>query len=374
MTRKLGRDPARRCLPLAEWPAPDRAIWEVALRLGDIFEPGGERVRHARGSNRAVEQGHGRWLGWLQHTGHWNAAAEPADLITPERVGAYLAALGCNSTATRLRRLVELSIMARLAAPDRDWRWIHQIASRVRQRHKPTRDKRPRLVGADDLVTLGHSLMREAAGTGLSPWRRPLLFRDGLAIALLAQRPLRRRNFAELRLGKHLQKRGNAWWMLIEGDETKTGVTIEMPWPADLTTALERYIAQWRPLLLDSRTTHARHLPGAGTALWVSAWGTAINPQALYDLVTRHTREAFGKAVNPHLFRDCVATSIAIEDPVHIGIASQILGHRSSSTTERYYNQARSIEAAHGWQATLDKLRQGGELGHGPSPTRRTTP
>jgi len=191
---------------------------------------------------------------------------------------------------------------------------------------------------------------------------------------LLAQRPLRRRNFVELRLGEQLQKRGKGWWILIEGDETKTGATIEVPWPANLTAALDTYLTQWRPLLLQSRTTHAPHLPGAGMALWVSSWGTAITPQALYDLVTGHTQRAFGKAVNPHLFRDCAATTIAIEDPVHIGIASEVLGHDGPRSTERHYNQARSIEAARSWQETLEKLRQGGELSHGRGPTRRTTP
>ena len=36
----------------------------------------------------------------------------------------------------------------------------------------------------------------------------------------------------------------------------------------------------------------------------------------------------------------------AIDDPGNIGIASRLLGHRRGSTTERYYNQARSVEAS----------------------------
>jgi integrase/recombinase XerD len=46
------------------------------------------------------------------------------------------------------------------------------------------------------------------------------------------------------------------------------------------------------------------------------------------------------------LFRDCAATSVAIHDPAHIGIASPLLGHRTETTTERFYNQARSVEAS----------------------------
>jgi integrase/recombinase XerD len=61
-------------------------------------------------------------------------------------------------------------------------------------------------------------------------------------------------------------------------------------------------------------------------------------------------------------FRDSAATSIAIDDPEHIGIASCLLGN-SSATTEKYYNQARAVEAARTMQNTLLALR------HGKTPT-----
>jgi hypothetical protein len=43
--------------------------------------------------------------------------------------------------------------------------------------------------------------------------------------------------------------------------------------------------------------------------------------------------------------RTCSATSIAIDDPRHVRIASRLPGHRAFSTTEKYYNQARGVEA-----------------------------
>jgi integrase len=45
----------------------------------------------------------------------------------------------------------------------------------------------------------------------------------------------------------------------------------------------------------------------------------------------------FGHIVNAHLFRDCVATSVATEDPDHVRISAQLLGHASFRTTERHY-------------------------------------
>jgi len=49
----------------------------------------------------------------------------------------------------------------------------------------------------------------------------------------------------------------------------------------------------------------------------------------------------------------------AIDDPAHIGIASRLLGHRSGSTTARYYNQARRVEASRLMQELLLARRNG---------------
>ena len=80
---------------------------------------------------------------------------------------------------------------------------------------------------------------------------------------------------------------------------------------------------------------------------------------AIATTIARRTATAFGRPINPHLFRDCAATSIAIDDPEHVRVASQILGHRSTATTERYYNQAQAIDAARRYQHFLVGLRNG---------------
>jgi integrase len=49
--------------------------------------------------------------------------------------------------------------------------------------------------------------------------------------------------------------------------------------------------------------------------------------------------------MNPHLFRDAAATTLAIHDPQHVRIAAPLLGHRTFATTERYYQQATAMEA-----------------------------
>jgi integrase/recombinase XerD len=270
----------------------------------------------------------------------------------------YLQALAAvNSTATQLRRLEELYIAATAMNPNGNWQWIRDLAARVRHRHQPVRDKRPRLVGIDDLEELGLSLMRRAEMDPGLPRRRALLYRNGLIIASLIARPLRLANFAGLRLDKHLIRRGKTWWLIVPKAETKTDSLIEMSWPETLVAQLETYLGTYRPALIARKSLYS-HTRQAGQALWVAASGAALNSQALYNLIVTHTRKAFGRSLSPHLFRDCAATGIAVEDPVHVRMGSPLLGHRDHATMERYYNQAGSVEAAQRWQRNLANLRR----------------
>ncbi len=83
-----------------------------------------------------------------------------------------------------------------------------------------------------------------------------------------------------------------------------------------------------------------------------------MGPKAAYNRITKVTKQAFGSPLNPHLFRDCAATSIAIEDPEHVRISASILGHASLATTEKYYNQARTLEAGRLYQKSVVTMRR----------------
>jgi integrase/recombinase XerD len=74
---------------------------------------------------------------------------------------------------------------------------------------------------------------------------------------------------------------------------------------------------------------------------------------AIYLRVCKRTRDAFGVAVNPHLFRDAAATTLAIADPGNVRVAAPLLGHRTFATTERYYQQAKSLQAHRQYIAAL---------------------
>ena len=244
--------------------------------------------------------------------------------------------------------------MAKVLDGGRDWRWIRRIESRVRARHVPARSKRDRLVGSADLLELGVQLM-EGAPALTTDRLRAMQFRDGLIIAFLAARPLRLRNLAGLELERTLVARGDGWWIDIPGEETKTREPIDVPWPEALT-------ARSRPTSMSTARSSAGCQPldpsGRQRPVGLDA-RLADGERSHLRCHRRPTATAFGRSVNPHLFRDCAATAIAIDDPAHVRVASQILGHRSAATTERYYNQAQAIEAARQYQDFLVGLRNG---------------
>jgi integrase/recombinase XerD len=117
---------------------------------------------------------------------------------------------------------------------------------------------------------------------------------------------------------------------------------LEILWPDELVAPLRTYLNVHRPLL---SAINRRGTKPAGEALWVSTHGSAMSEMAIYNLICKHTQEAFGLSINPHLFRDAAATTLAIADPTHVRVAAPLLGHRTFTTTERHYQQAQSFDA-----------------------------
>ena len=73
----------------------------------------------------------------------------------------------------------------------------------------------------------------------------------------------------------------------------------------------------------------------------------------------RWTDGGAAKRINPHPFRSCLATSTAIYHGAEIGLAMTVLEHTSSAVFERYYNQAKMIDAVKAYQEILLANPQG---------------
>ena len=106
---------------------------------------------------------------------------------------------------------------------------------------------------------------------------------------------------------------------------------------------------------MQDRSVDSAPLANAESAnrLWLSQVGRPLTDNGLYGLVCRRTLDAFGKRVNPHLFRACLATSTAIHHGAQIGLAMTVLDHTSTEVTGRYYNLAKMIDTILAYQEIM---------------------
>ncbi|MGC2080449.1 MAG: hypothetical protein WA728_31450 [Xanthobacteraceae bacterium] len=345
----------RCCLPIVAWPEQDRLAWEARTRPAGLFEQKGAGAEWSPRSRIKTAKGYGRWLCWLEQKGLLDPALTPGARVTKPLIADYVAMLSASCAPyTVVCRLQELYDTLRVLAPDTDWRWLAELWMRLGRRAEPVRNKRVRLRPTRDLVDLGRGMMKSAEHVkGWSRRRRAVEYRDGLMIAVRAYRPLRLSNFTSIVLGVHLVQQRGAWWLKFTAGEMKAKRPYEVAFPRALIPELEHYLAVHRPVLLAGETGQ---LSPSTDALWVSEIGTMLENGALATRIRKHTRKAFGASLPPHWFRDAAATSIAEEDPRHVCDAHHVLGN-TRATTEKYYNQARSLEASRRHQALLAVLR-----------------
>ena len=156
------------------------------------------------------------------------------------------------------------------------------------------------------------------------------------------------KNFASLELGQHLARTEHNWLIALPAVETKTKQPIAFDLPEMLLPWLERYLSEVRILF-----------PGAAESsrLWMGKDGALTDQQSISDRITRLTRRLFGTSINPHLLRDCAASSLANDSIEVAQAAPALLGHRHRSTTEKYYIQADNLAASRTLGTLLDSIR-----------------
>ena len=351
--------------PIQNWPPVDRVAWEQAQRSGDFLDEPGAAFGWRPATHRAAIGAYGRWLAFLHDNGMLEFDHPPEARFTEPATRAYIVHLRANCSSTTVASyLGVLGMMLQAMVPGQPWAWLWRVQSRLQRQAKPIRNKRARLVPVEDLLRLGQDLMRLAdVDPSGAPLTAALTFRDGLMIALLALRPLRRLNIMAIELGQNLVKVSAGYQLCFSEDETKTHRALDIPFPAQLLADLARYLNHHRPVLL------ARHLPGDTGGpngspptchLWLTRYGEPFSPKSSVGSLEKHMTARFGHDVNTHLFRDCAATSVANEDPEHTRIGALILGHQTLQTTERHYILANGRSASAGYHDKILSMRAGG--------------
>jgi integrase len=349
------RHPDRRTrvsLKVEDWPSDDKTRWRNAFAEGDLFEAG-KGAHLAPSTKRAWENEYGTWLGFLKRS-DTGALDEPlAARVTRDRIIGHCEVLAqTNSALSISARLEKLRHALRLLSPETDWTWLLVIIKRISAKAVP-RPKGPRYQDILKLDMLGFQLMDDAWSQTIE--KQPitlntaLAFRDGLIIAITAATSLRRRNLAQMALNQHVIQIGNGWCVSFQGAETKNKQALDVPLPIELNPYIDFYLRSVRP---------AFHQADQHQAVWASAKGGALRGGAIYDLICARTKAAFGRATNPHMFRDAAATSISVRTPKNAQAAADLLGHKGLRHTQKHYIRAGGVEAARLLAEAIRKRRR----------------
>ena len=336
----------RRGLPLLAWPEPDQIAWAEAIEDRDRFHGRGPAAHWAETTRYSVIAAYGRWLGFLAEYEPSVLADSAVERLAEDRLARYLDHLAeTASTVGRHMFFAKLRDAVRVMFPGKVPLHLSRLVARL-ERECQQRSMARRIVMTPRLTALGRKLMKDAE-TAEGGVASLVAYRDGLMIALLSLRPIRRHTFSLIRIGVHLKQVGKEWRIILDRSETKSGRPFEVAFPQRITPFLEHYLRQVRPMILGA----SKH-----DYLWASTKGVPLTDKAIYRIITNRTRQTLGQPVNPHLFRHCAATTIATLQPGRIGVARDLLDHASLTTTNAYYNKARSIDAGRLYAKVLEDL------------------
>jgi integrase len=347
----MARGP-RITLDVGDWPRVDQDLWSSARRPGGPFDEPGLASGWRPKTKRQVEKDYGLWICHLRDRGELDLDAGPSSRVTKDRLGDFISRMeqmGWASTTitSRVRNLREA---LRVLDPASELGLITAVLRRLSRTQIPTRNKPARVVhpsrilertlgfldGLDDLPCDNETI-------------RGSWYRDGLIVAILAVAPLRLQNLTDLDLDRHMDFIDGAWRLSFGAEETKQHRRFEVSLPPKLTPYFERYLEAHRPRLTRGKVS---------TRLWISIRGGPISTQAVYNNVCDLTKRLLGRPINPHLFRDCLATAMATDTPEHVHASARLLGHAGLETTESYYNQARQLTAQRRYHEALAALRE----------------
>jgi integrase/recombinase XerD len=320
-------------------PKSDQDSWQAAIRPGLTVLSSSGAMAHLRARSSEIYARHANQARrWAEDNGCPADLTHAALWTDRHRLGAFVTYLRLRHKPNTSRlSLIALERVMKGVAPEVN---CHFILAEVNALPRLTdrAAKRERMQDSRALWECGIALI-ELAGTPEHDLGLPdVTYRTGVQIAALSQWAYRLEVFTtiELWLDKeppldhpvsYLTRKFGRWFIIHPGTQSFKRNPISEAVPQALTELFEAYIAGPRQRLCGDY---------AGRALWVSAREGPLGANALYKQIVAKTEFVFGKSVNPHLFRDCLATSLARRYPERVPSAHYRLANSPVVTAKVY--------------------------------------
>ena len=342
----------RTSVDIQNWPELDRSLWRAALHVSTFLEPNGIAAHWADATKTQVQKGYGKWMHFLSTTGvlETEATVMPDLRITEERLRHYVQMLQEQGLAsvTLVSRATDLQQALRVMNKGANLNLLSKLISSLQMRAVPSRNKHVRIREPLEILTAAQDYMASVIGSlPQDPTLEAAHYRDGLMLAFFAMRPIRKKNFASIVLGHHMVWNKERWSCAFSANETKEARPLSFFLPEDrsFNDNLNLYLTKYRPLLLGAPCQANKQIKDFTGPLWISKRKTQMSEQAIYCNICKLSKQLLGVRINPHLTRDCAASSLSVNAPEYILAAARILGHASLSTTISHYEQSSMLSA-----------------------------
>jgi integrase-like protein len=192
----------------------------------------------------------------------------------------------------------------------------------------------------NEVVSLPKVLMEQARLVkDQAPIKAAVMAQHAVAIAIETFAPVRLRNLIRIELGQNLIKPGGltaAYWLIFPNYDVKNRVDLNFKFDQPLTDVIDRYVHEFRPTLLRG-SNHNWLFPGEN--------GEPKNDQLFSDQITARIQKTVGLRITVHQFRHAAAAIYLKHHPGDYETVRRVLGHRSITTTIKFYCDLETIAA-----------------------------
>lgn len=336
-----------------DWPQADKTAWDALFAVSDYFDESTPCAYWSDGSRNKRAQSYGQWLSFLKRTSPKCLTSPPAFRVTQIAVKVYIEECEARLKPRSVASLAsDLYVVIRAMSPDTNWDWLNSVSKRLQANAQRRSLPAPHPISATEVLHYALEWIKRHDGNNRYCHKtQAIRFRQGLMIAFLVSRPVRRRTLLATSLDDHLQLKTDGYHLYYNSEDMKNGKSYDFPLPDVLTLLMHRYLEVHRPALLQGKQS---------SALWIGQYGDPITPDGLSREFPKATKRILGVALRPHAFRHIAATFIAESDPEQANIIRDVLGHSTLDMAQKHYNRATGKSACDDYQNLIARLRKEG--------------